>query len=135
MSSGLLDMLLTPKEVQREKRSEGRDIACTGLKAIISTAPEELGPVLIRQCTQRLLASLNKEVKGSEQEAREIQNEKHHSVDVLNRLVARFGRGMSDSQDAIEKAVMPLLFSPQPQPRKQAISCLGRCLLARFASA
>jgi hypothetical protein len=129
MSNGLLDMLLTPKEVQREKRAEGRDIAATGLKTIIATAPEELGPVLIRQCTQRLLASLNKEARGSEQENREIQNEKHHSVDVLNELVSRFGRGMTADQDAIEKAVMPLLFSPQPHPRKRAITCLGMCFV------
>lgn len=131
--SSLADLLLNPKEVNRQKRADGRDIAATGLNGAIRSAPPEHGPLIVKQLADRLLERLCAKGPAKGSNERELQDEQKHSLDVLAELLGRFGPLLNKQHTAIQEAVLPQLTSPQPQPRKLAITALGH--LASFVSA
>lgn len=96
------------------KKDQQRDVACLGLKAVITEVEPERAPPLVAACVPPLVSGLRSD----------LLDVATNCMDALAEITARHGYAVPDP-DALRKALMPELDENKPGIRKRAIQCLG----------
>lgn len=106
--------------VYEQKEEQVRDVAGSGLKTMIDEFPEEQLAVMkniLKRLTPRLISGIS--VETNPQDVLQI------SLDLMNDMLAKYGKELAADAEKIQKAVIPHITSKHSAAKKKAISCLG----------
>lgn len=106
--------------VYEEKEEQVRDVAGSGLRTMIDEYPDEQLATMknvLRRLTPRLISGISAE--SSPQDVLQI------SLDLMNDILAKYGKELTADAEKIQKAVIPHITSKTSAAKKKAISCLG----------